>query len=242
MKSTHWSTQAVSSICSTTCDTAMTAALACLQLAPGACQAARISLKRIVMKTSSSSFSARVSRFASAMPTTSSSTSSSLSSLPSSVHTATSSSTSSIHSMFRPTSLSREAWPSGLQKSSERPRASDLAASMAVCRTSASAKVFGPQAHNSMRVPQRAWMPLSLKKSGSSSMAETSAVRVSFNGSSHFSLANRCRAAITAGMTAAIGAASSASRLSTSSSAKAAPAAATSGNASVRVDAIVAVT
>mmetsp|Transcript_84141 Transcript_84141/g.238716 ORF Transcript_84141/g.238716 Transcript_84141/m.238716 type:complete len:381 (+) Transcript_84141:1262-2404(+) len=236
MKSTHWSTQASSSMCSTTCEIAMHAARACLQSALGACMAALMTLLMIGMRTSSLNVSARRSKFSSAMLTTTLSQVSSSSFLPSAVHMARSSSTSSIHSMLRLTRCSRRGCLSTPENSSWSPRARDIAASMAPCRTSSSEKASAPAEQSFRRVAQSSAMPLSLKNSGSASIAEVKDVSTSFRGSSWSSFASACSAATTAGITAVSGAAFSGSRISTNFSTRSAAPARTSADASERAE------
>mmetsp|Transcript_28692 Transcript_28692/g.60885 ORF Transcript_28692/g.60885 Transcript_28692/m.60885 type:complete len:220 (+) Transcript_28692:2155-2814(+) len=219
MSSTHWSIQGSSSKCSTTCDTAMIDERACFQLSCS--RTALITLKRVGMKTSSKVLSsaqrsARRSRFSSPSCTTSSSSSSSSSSSASLVQDSTSSSTSSIHSTLRAMICSSKGKPSALQKSSERPQANDIAASMALCRTSSSAKCFAEASCRSRG--QSCCRPLLLKNSGSSSAAEINASRVSFRGSSSAvgPVAKLARAAMASGMTVPSTCAFSSSRSSTS--------------------------
>mmetsp|Transcript_57802 Transcript_57802/g.150276 ORF Transcript_57802/g.150276 Transcript_57802/m.150276 type:complete len:349 (+) Transcript_57802:2392-3438(+) len=188
MKWTHWSTQDSSSMCSTTCDTAMTAARECCHVTSGAPMRTRIALKSTGRKTSShcstsEAFSARRSRFSSPSWTVSPSISSSSSGASAcAVQASTSCSTSNIHSMFRAMIFSRNGWPSGLQKSSKLPVTIDMAASMALCRTSSSAKCLAE--HSCTSRGQRFCKSWSLKNSGSSSAAEISDSRVSLRRSS----------------------------------------------------------
>mmetsp|Transcript_74137 Transcript_74137/g.173997 ORF Transcript_74137/g.173997 Transcript_74137/m.173997 type:complete len:269 (-) Transcript_74137:195-1001(-) len=183
----HWSTQASSSIYSTTCDTAITQDLTCFQVLVGAAKTALRTLKRVGMKASSrASFSAHCwairSRFSSPIPTRSSSMSSSSSLSALEVQVSTFSSTSNIHSRLSKISCSRNGWPSALQKSAQRPSKKDIAASMALCRTCASPQWLA--LHISSSSGQTCCRPFSLKNSGSSSAAEINDSRVSFRISS----------------------------------------------------------
>mmetsp|Transcript_42343 Transcript_42343/g.125619 ORF Transcript_42343/g.125619 Transcript_42343/m.125619 type:complete len:339 (+) Transcript_42343:2171-3187(+) len=238
MNSTHRSIQASSSMCSTTCDTAMTQALTVFQLHAGAARAVRTTLKRLGMKTSSSwlssaHFSAIRSRFSSPICTASPSSSSSSSSSAWAVQALTSSSTSSIHSTLRATICSRKGSPSGLQKSSAKATANDMRASMLLCRTSSSAKCFMRQ--SSISSGQSCSSPLALKNSGSSSAAEIRDSSTSLSSSSFLEL--EPKSLITSMTPAMVGASTSAALGSRSSiiwSTSCAAAARTSGVGSFR--------
>mmetsp|Transcript_65922 Transcript_65922/g.175564 ORF Transcript_65922/g.175564 Transcript_65922/m.175564 type:complete len:303 (-) Transcript_65922:27-935(-) len=110
-----------------------------------------------------------------------------------------------------------------------------MAASMACCLTSGSAKVAGPAVTRSTMVHQSASKQLSLKNSGSSSAAETNACKVSFSCSSFAPLAKPCNTVTMAGITTASGFASSGSRSSTSCNTSSADAPRTSGSESPNV-------
>mmetsp|Transcript_27798 Transcript_27798/g.73474 ORF Transcript_27798/g.73474 Transcript_27798/m.73474 type:complete len:326 (+) Transcript_27798:2217-3194(+) len=225
-------------MCSTTCDTAMTQPRACFQLHAGAARAARITLKRQGMKTSSSCFSsahfsASRSRFSSPICTASPSSSSSSSSSACPVQASTSSSTSSIHSRLRATICSMNGSPSGLQKSSAKAEAKDMRASMALCRTSSSPKCCMRQSASSMG--QSCCSPLPLKNSGSSSTEEIRDSSTSLRSSSWATL--EPKSWITAMTPTMVGARTSAvlgSRSSIIWSTSCAEAPLTSGVASVR--------
>mmetsp|Transcript_108214 Transcript_108214/g.271305 ORF Transcript_108214/g.271305 Transcript_108214/m.271305 type:complete len:222 (-) Transcript_108214:645-1310(-) len=215
MNSTHWSTQASSSRCSATCARAITQARAVFQVASCNCITCRTTLKMIGMSVSSSKTSANRSMFSSPSPTASPSQSSSSLSLPSIVHMSTSSSTSSIHAMFTPTNASSKGRPSGFETSSSRPRTRPINASMALCRTSSSAKVAEAADATASKVSESSFKQLaSLKNSGSASAAEIKASRVSLRSSSVEGVAKPCRVVTRAGITSATGAASSLARSS----------------------------
>mmetsp|Transcript_29413 Transcript_29413/g.73873 ORF Transcript_29413/g.73873 Transcript_29413/m.73873 type:complete len:247 (+) Transcript_29413:2170-2910(+) len=230
MNSTTCATHASSSRCSATCARAMTQARAVFQVASCNCSTARITLKMIGMRVSSSNVSANLSRFSSPMPTASPSHSSSSLSFPSFVHNSTSSSTSSIHETFTFTTASSKGKPSAFDTSSSKPKVRAISASIALCLTSSSPKASPLHDAICSKVSDNSLTHFaSLKNSGSDSTAAINPSKTSFKSSSVSGVAKACKVATRAEITSTTGAAVSLSRSSTISRATCAAAARTSG-------------